>query len=80
MLKRVLFELFTVMNVTASDSVAKIGAYVFYRNPLISVTVGADGTIDRSAFSGNFGTAYSSEGAGTYIRENSSDMTWTKRH
>jgi hypothetical protein len=72
-----------LISVTIPDSVRSIGYGAFGGNPLTSVTIGANVTLDTSAFFSNgFETAYNttySKAKGTYKRTNASDTNWTKQ-
>jgi hypothetical protein len=68
-------------HVTIPDRIILIEKNAFAGNPLISVTIGANVTIDNEAFPGNFAGAYSSFGkaAGTYSRSDISGEIWEKK-
>jgi hypothetical protein len=72
-------------SVTIPDSVTSIGNHAFYNSPasLTGVTFGGSGTSfihnssnDSFPYSANLYAAYSTGGAGTYVRDRS---IWTKR-
>jgi hypothetical protein len=62
-------------------SVKRIEFLAFYNNPLISITIGANVTINNSSFSNGFENVYNLENnkaAGTYTRTNISSNVWSK--
>jgi hypothetical protein len=69
-------------SVTIPNSVTSIGDYAFYNNQLIiSVTIGANVTLDSPSFGYGFEYDYNttySKAAGRYTRPNTSSTTWTK--
>jgi hypothetical protein len=60
--------------------VTSIGKNAFAGNPLTSVSIGANVSIEDSAFPGNFARAYNAYGkaAGTYTRPNIESEEWRK--
>jgi hypothetical protein len=61
--------------------ITSIGKNAFTGNPLVSVSIGANVSIEDSAFPGNFSRAYNNYGklAGTYTRPNTDSETWAKK-
>jgi hypothetical protein len=61
--------------------ITSIGKDAFTGNPLLSVSIGADVSIEDSAFPGNFSRAYNNYGklAGTYTRPNTDSEAWVKK-
>ena len=60
--------------------ITSIGKNAFSGNPLVSVTIGANVSIEETAIPGNFAKAYNSYGkqAGTYTRPNTASEEWKK--
>jgi hypothetical protein len=61
--------------------ITSIGKDAFAGNPLLSVSIGANVSIEDSAFPGNFAKAYNSNGkaSGTYTRLNTESEVWIKK-
>jgi hypothetical protein len=61
--------------------ITSIGKNAFAGNPLLSVSIGANVSIEDSAFPGNFLRAYNNYGklAGTYTRPNTDSEAWVKK-
>jgi anti-sigma factor RsiW len=68
-------------HVIIPDGITLIEKNAFAGNPLISVTIGANVTIDNEAFPGNFAGVYTSLGkaAGTYSRSDVASEIWKKK-
>jgi hypothetical protein len=67
--------------VVIPDRITTIGKNAFFGNPLVSVTIGANASVDDDAFPGNFAKAYNSYGkaAGTYTRTGTDSEVWVKK-
>ena len=61
--------------------ITSIGKNAFSGNPLISITIGANVSIEDNAFPGNFTIIYNANGkaAGTYIRLDTNSEVWEKK-
>ncbi|MDR1838606.1 MAG: leucine-rich repeat domain-containing protein [Treponema sp.] len=61
--------------------ITSIGKNAFSGNPLVSVTIGADVSVEDNAIPGNFAAVYNSGGkaAGTYTRPDVNSEAWEKR-
>ena len=61
--------------------ITSIGKNAFSGNPLVSVTIGANVSIEDNAIPGNFATVYNASGktAGTYTRPDAQSEAWEKR-
>jgi hypothetical protein len=61
--------------------ITSIGENAFADNPLLSVSIGANVSIEDGAFPGNFVKAYNSNGkaGGTYTRPNTDSEAWIKK-
>ena len=61
--------------------ITSIGKNAFQGNPLLSVTIGANVSIEDSAIPGNFAAAYNANGkaAGTYTRADANSGAWEKK-
>jgi hypothetical protein len=67
--------------VVIPNRITSIRKNAFSGNPLVSVTIGANVTVDDEAIPGNFAKAYNNYGksAGTYTRPNSNSEAWEKK-
>jgi hypothetical protein len=67
--------------VVIPDRITSIGKNAFLGNPLVSITIGANVTVDETAFPGNFAKVYGSYGkaAGTYTRPSTDSESWVKK-
>jgi len=61
--------------------ITSIGKNAFSGNPLVSVTMGANVSIENSAIPGNFAAAYNANGkaSGTYTRPDANSSAWGKK-
>jgi hypothetical protein len=61
--------------------ITSIGKNAFSGNPLVSVTIGANVSMDDNAIPGNFASVYNAGGktAGTYTRPDTDSEAWKKR-
>jgi hypothetical protein len=61
--------------------ITSIGKNAFAGNPLVSVSIGANVSIEDNAFPGNFVKAYNDYGklVGTYTRPNTDSEAWVKK-
>jgi hypothetical protein len=61
--------------------ITSIGKNAFSGNPLVSVTIGANVSIEENAISGNFAAVYNAGGrqAGTYTRPDTNSEEWKKK-
>jgi len=61
--------------------ITSIGKNAFADNPLLSVTIGANVSMEDTAIPGNFAAAYNAGGkaAGTYTRPNLNSEAWVKK-
>ena len=61
--------------------ITSIGKNAFADNPIVSVTIGSNVSIDASAIPGSFANAYNNYGkaAGTYTRPDINSNTWSKK-
>jgi hypothetical protein len=61
--------------------ITSIGKNAFSGNPLVSVTIGANVSIEDNAIPGNFAAVYNAGGrqAGTYTRPNTTSEEWKKK-
>jgi len=61
--------------------ITSIGKNAFSGNPLVSVTIGANVSIEENAIPGNFAAVYNAGGrqAGTYTRPNTASEEWKKK-
>jgi len=61
--------------------ITSIGKNAFSGNPLLSVSIGANVSIENNAIPGNFAAAYNANGkaAGTYTRPDVNSEVWEKR-
>jgi len=66
--------------VVIPSRITSIGKNAFTGNPLLSVTIGADVSMEDNSIPGNFTKVYNSYGkqAGTYQRPNSNSEEWEK--
>jgi hypothetical protein len=66
--------------VNIPENITLIEKNAFAGTPLITITIGANVTIDNEAFPGNFAAAYTNFGksAGTYTRSDVSSEIWKK--
>ncbi|MCL2211196.1 MAG: leucine-rich repeat domain-containing protein [Treponema sp.] len=60
--------------------ITSIGKNAFADNPIVSVTIGANVSIDESSIPGNFANAYNNHGkaAGIYIRQDADSNVWSR--
>jgi hypothetical protein len=67
--------------VVIPNRITSIRKNAFSGNPLVSVTIGANVTVDDEAIPGKFTKAYNNYGkaAGTYTRPNSNSEAWEKK-
>jgi hypothetical protein len=67
--------------VVIPSRITSIGRNAFQGNPLLSVTIGANVSIEDSAIPGNFAAVYNAGGkaAGTYTRPDINSEAWEKR-
>jgi len=68
-------------HVVLPPRITSVGKNAFSGNPLVSITIGSNVSLEDTSFPGNFANAYNSYGraSGTYTRANINSEVWEKK-